>query len=108
LWELPAGTREPGETLHAAALRECHEEVGKIAGRAEKLLSFFPSPGFCDEEMNFFLLTGLRDRLPGEAAPQQDPDELLKVKEFSVEEVREMVRIGEICDMKTAVGITLL
>ena len=58
--------------------------------------------------MNFFLLTGLRDRLPGEAAPQQDPDELLNVKEFSVEEVREMVRIGEICDMKTAVGLTLL
>ena len=38
---------------------------GKIAGHAEKLLSFFPSPGFCDEEMNFFLLTGLRDRRPG-------------------------------------------
>ena len=93
LWELPAGTREHDETLHAAALRECHEEVGKIAGRAEKLLSLFPSPGFCDEEMNFFLLTDLRDRRSNEAAPHQDPDELLKVKEFSVEEVREMVRI---------------
>ena len=67
LWELPAGTLEPNESLEAAALRECHEEVGKIAGRAEKLLSFFPSPGFCDEEMNFFLLTDLRDRLPGRA-----------------------------------------
>jgi ADP-ribose pyrophosphatase len=28
LWELPAGTREPEESLHDAALRECHEEVG--------------------------------------------------------------------------------
>ena len=63
LWELPAGTLEPNESPHAAALRECHEEVGKIAGHAQKLLSFFPSPGFCDEEMNFFLLTDLRDRL---------------------------------------------
>ena len=26
------------------------------------------------------------------------------MKEFSVEEVREMVRAGEICDMKTAAG----
>ena len=51
----------------------------------EKLLSFFPSPGFCDEEMHFFLLTDLRDRLPGEAAPHQDPDEILNVKEFSVQ-----------------------
>ena len=108
LWELPAGTRERDETLHAAALRECHEEVGKIPGHAEKLLSLFPSPGFCDEEMNFFLLTDLRDRVAGEAAPHQDPDELLNVKEFSVDDVRTMVRAGEICDMKTALGLTLL
>ena len=108
LWELPAGTLEPNETLEAAALRECHEEVGKIAGRARKLGSFFPSPGFCDEEMNFFLLTDLRDRLPNEPAPHQDPDEILNVKEFSVKEVREMVRAGEIADMKTVVGVTLV
>jgi ADP-ribose pyrophosphatase len=108
LWELPAGTREPNETLEAAALRECHEEVGKIAGRAQKLGSFFPSPGFCDEEMNFYLLTDLRDRLASEDAPHQDPDEILNVKEFSVNEVREMVRAREIADMKTAVGVMLL
>lgn len=108
LWELPAGTLDPGESLEEAALRECHEEVGKIAGRAQKLLSFFPSPGFCDEEMNFFLLTDLRDRRADEPAPHQDPDEILNVKEFSVQDVREMVRAGEIRDMKTVVGIGLL
>jgi ADP-ribose pyrophosphatase len=108
LWELPAGPLEPNETLEAAALRECHEEVGKIAGRAQKLGSFFPSPGFCDEEMNFFLLTDLRDRLPNEPAAHQDPDEILNVKEFSLNEVREMVRMGEIADMKTVVGMGLV
>lgn len=108
LWELPAGTLEPNETLEEAALRECHEEVGKIAGRAQKLLTFFPSPGFCDEEMNFFLLTDLRDRRPDEAEAHQDPDEVLNVKEFSVTDVREMVKRGEIVDMKTAVGLTLI
>ena len=108
LWELPAGTLEPNESLVDAALRECHEEVGKIAGKAEKLLSFFPSPGFCDEVMNFFLLTGLRDPRPDEPAAHQDPDEILNVKEFAVEDVRRMVKAGEIRDMKTAVGLTLL
>lgn len=108
LWELPAGTREAHEDLGTAALRECHEEVGKIATRAEKLFSLFPSPGFCDEEMHFFLLRDLRDPLPGEPAAHQDPDELLHVKEFSLEDARAMVRTGEIVDMKTAVGLALL
>ena len=108
LWELPAGTREPDESLDAAALRECHEEVGKIAGRAEKLFSFFPSPGFCSEEMHFFRLTDLRDRRAHEAAPQQDPDEVLKVQEFAIDEVRAMIRSGAIRDMKTALGLALL
>jgi ADP-ribose pyrophosphatase len=108
LWELPAGTLEPGEDLRDAALRECHEEVGRIAGHVQKLSSFFPSPGFCDEEMHFFLLTDLRDRRPDEAAPHQDPDELLHVQEFAVAEAREMVRVGEISDMKTALGMTLV
>src|SRR4051794_17360893 len=31
LWELPAGSIDPGEEADAAAVRECHEEIGKIA-----------------------------------------------------------------------------
>ena len=107
LWELPAGSVDPGESLDAAAIRECHEEVGKIAGRAQRLGTYFPSPGFCNEAMNFFLLTELRDPRAGEAA-HQDPDELLTVKEFPVAEVRQMIKAGEIVDMKTVVGVALL
>lgn len=108
LWELPAGTVDPGENPETAALRECHEETGKIADRARALASFFPTPGFCDELMHFFLLTELRDRKPDEPAAVQDPDELLTVKEFRLAEAREMVRSGEIVDMKTALGLTLI
>ena len=108
LWELPAGTVDAGEDLEAAALRECHEEIGKIAGRARKAASFYPTPGFCDELMNFFVMTDLRDRRPDEAAAAQDPDELLTVKEFSIAEARRMVARGEIIDMKTVVGLTLI
>ena len=108
LWELPAGTVDPGEDLERAALRECHEEIGKIAGRARKAASFYPTPGFCDELMNFFVMTDLRDRRPDEAAAAQDPDELLTVKEFSIAEARRMVARGEIIDMKTAVGLALI
>lgn len=108
LWEFPAGTVDPGEDLETAARRECHEEIGKVAGHARKLASFFSTPGFCDELMNFFLITGLRDRRPDESAAAQDPDELLAVKEFSLADARQLVRTGEIIDMKTALGLNLI
>ena len=30
LWELPAGSVDPGETPEQAARRECHEEIGQV------------------------------------------------------------------------------
>ena len=30
LWELPAGSVDPGEEPEAAARRECHEEIGQV------------------------------------------------------------------------------
>src|SRR5216683_298012 len=45
LWEIPAGTLEPGEAVDAAAARELAEETGYRAGRWRKLLEFYPSPG---------------------------------------------------------------
>src|SRR5437762_12128799 len=41
LWELPAGTLEPDEEPEAAALRECHEEIGKIADHAQRLMTLY-------------------------------------------------------------------
>jgi ADP-ribose diphosphatase len=108
LWEFPAGTIDPGEDPERAALRECHEEIGKIADRARNVSSFFPTPGFCDELMTFFVVSDLRERRPDEAAAAQDPDELLRVKEFSIADARQMVHNGEIVDMKTALGLTLV
>ena len=105
LWELPAGSVDEGEEPEAAARRECHEEIGQIPDTVVRLASFFPTPGYCDEEMFFFRLSGL-----GESAEQAavDEDEDIEAKVFTVREAREMVRRGEIVDMKTVVGLTYL
>jgi ADP-ribose pyrophosphatase len=105
LWELPAGTLDPGESPEEAARRECHEEIGLVPTTVTHLGSFFPTPGYCDEEMVFFKLTGLHD--PGHAA-EPDPDEQIEPKVVSLEEARAMVRRGEIVDMKTALALTLV
>ena len=54
LWELPAGSLDPGESADAAAKRECEEEIGLVPHRVDTLGSLYPTPGYCDEEMIFF------------------------------------------------------
>jgi ADP-ribose pyrophosphatase len=105
LWELPAGSLDPGEEPEAAARRECHEEIGKTPARVELLGSFFPTPGFCDEEMLFYRLDGLDE--PTTPA-EQDEDELLEPRAFTRAEIGHMIESGQIQDMKTVVGISLL
>ena len=46
LWELPAGSLEPGEAPDTAAARECQEELGLIPGSLERLVTLYPTPGF--------------------------------------------------------------
>jgi ADP-ribose pyrophosphatase len=105
LWELPAGSVDEGEEPEAAAVRECHEEIGQVPETVVRLASFFPTPGFCDEEMLFFRLSGLS--VPAEAAAL-DEDEDIEPRTFTIAEAREMVRRGEIVDMKTVAGLTLI
>jgi 8-oxo-dGTP pyrophosphatase MutT (NUDIX family) len=59
LYELPAGTREPGEADDVGALRELEEETGYQARTLSPLVRFYASPGFCDEEMIGFVASDL-------------------------------------------------
>jgi ADP-ribose pyrophosphatase len=105
LWELPAGSIDPGEQPEAAAMRECHEEIGQRPETVVRLGALLPTPGYCDEEMIFFRVSSLS--IPEEAAAL-DEDEQIEPRTFTIAEAREMVRRGEIVDMKTVAGLTYL
>ncbi|HJN43767.1 MAG: NUDIX hydrolase [Vicinamibacterales bacterium] len=105
LWELPAGSVDPGETAEEAAVRECHEEIAKIPTRIERLDAWYPTPGYCDELMIFFKLTGLE--APDHPA-EADEDEDIEARVFTLSEARQLVQEGGVSDMKTAFGLTLL
>lgn len=107
-WELPAGTLEDGEPPDKAAIRECHEELGLVPGRVEKLGAFFPTPGYCDEEMHVYRATGLREPGNQDEAAQQDEDEDIEPQAFAVDALRAMIGSGEIIDLKTVAGLALL
>ena len=108
LWELPAGSVDPGESPEAAARRECHEELGVIAGDVTPLGRMLPLPGYCTEEMHLFRITGARTPGPHDPVAHQDDDEQIGVGVFPLDRVREMVRSGEIRDLKTAAALAMI
>jgi ADP-ribose pyrophosphatase len=107
VWELPAGSLKKGENPDAAAIRECHEEIGLVPAKMERLGSFFPTPGYCDEEMIFFKASGLREPGEGDVA-HPDDDEDIEPRPFAIDEVNRMIETGEIVDLKTVAGVSLI
>jgi len=107
MWELSAGSVDPGETPEAAAARECEEEIRLVPHRVERLRGLYPSPGFCDEQMIFFRVSDLRPPAP-DSPHKPDEDEDIHVQIFTVAEAKAMVARGDIIDMKTAYGLTLV
>ncbi len=96
LWELPAGTCEPGESPLQTAQRELAEETGYQAGRLQRLCGFYTSPGIMTEWMEVFVATQL---VPGTARPEAG--EMLHTRILTWSEVWELVARGEIRDAKT-------
>ena len=100
LWELPAGGLEPGESAEDAARRECEEEIGRAPARVQRLGAWYPTPGYCDEEMIFFRATGLRAPAAGSThAPDEDED--ITVHPTTVAEAVALLQ-----DMRRALGLT--
>ncbi len=96
LWELPAGTLEDSEDLSACALRELREETGYDASTIERLISFYPSPGFCTEKLTAYLASGLTYR-----GQDLDETERITAEAVPLDQTMEMVRDNRIMDAKT-------
>jgi ADP-ribose diphosphatase len=102
LWELPAGTLEPGEELEHAARRELLEETGYRAERWRSLGYLYASPGVLDEKLHLFVAEGLT---PGPNKPEAD-EELEPVTVPFADAVRMCVE-GQIKDAKTVTALLL-
>jgi 8-oxo-dGTP pyrophosphatase MutT (NUDIX family) len=100
IWEIPAGTLDPGESPMDCAQRELVEETGFSADTWQKLGEIIPVPGYSDERIHIYLAENLK-----QARQNLDGDEVLEVHPFEFTEVIEMIRTGQIMDAKSITGI---
>jgi ADP-ribose pyrophosphatase len=107
LWEVPAGSVNPGESPEEAAMRECEEEIGMVPRTLERIRGLFPAPGFCDEELIFFRADGLAAP-SADSTRRPDEDEDIRPQAFSIADAKAMAARGEIVDLKTAYALTLI
>ena len=103
LLELPAGKLDLEEEPTVGAGRELEEETGFCAMSLEKIFSFYPTPGFCDELLHFFYANNLE-----EGKQNLEPDEDIVVELYRLAEALEMVKSGKINDGKTLLGLLWL
>lgn len=98
MWEIPAGKLDhgPEENILECAKRELSEETGYTAAKWQELIAIATTPGFSDEIIYLFKAEGLTS---GEIHP--DEDEFVSAQAFSLEEIKNMLKNGELYDSKT-------
>ena len=103
LFEIPAGTLEPGESPEETALRELREEIGMRAERLREIGSYYLAPGYSSELMHAYVASGLRP-----APLPRDLDEDIRLESIPFTELAEQVVRGVLRDAKTVSAVLLL
>lgn len=93
-WELPCGGANPGEPLLQAAQRELHEETGCVGNTWLDLGSFDSMNGITNGECFIFVAQDLSRSATG----RQLEEGISDVQEFSLNQVHELIRRGEVTD----------
>lgn len=96
LLEIPAGKLNKNEPPITCAHRELEEETGYKAKNMIYLGKIATAPGFCDEIIHLFKATNLYN-----GTKSCDEDEFTDIKIFTLDEIKDMIRNGDIIDTKT-------
>ena len=100
LWELPAGTIDVGEAPLACAQRELQEEIGFKAESWTPVISCYSSPHYSSEMIHAFVAEDLV-----KTETNLDDDEVIEVRVFTSDEVKEMLQSGQIIDAKSLITL---
>ena len=101
IYELPAGTLDPNESLATCAKRELIEETGLRAKKIIKMGQIYPVPGYSTEIIYIFKAEGLTQ---GEAEPEDY--EVIENIIMTKAQVRKLFTSGKLQDAKSICALT--
>jgi 8-oxo-dGTP pyrophosphatase MutT (NUDIX family) len=100
-WEVPAGGVDEGEAPEQAAAREVLEETGWRTGPLQHLTTFHPSNGLSDQVFHVFEADGATH-----VGEPSDPAESERIEWVPVDELRDLVRGGQVGDGLSLTGLS--
>jgi len=103
--EIPAGILKPGEKPEETAIRELIEETGYKPKIVEKLISFYPTPGYTNEIIHIVIAKDL-EYIGKPSDVKMSPEEkYMKVEKISIYKLLELIRNGKVVDGKTIIAV---
>jgi ADP-ribose pyrophosphatase len=103
LLEFPAGKIDPGESVHACAVRELREETGYVAQEWARAGMFHNAAAYCTERIEIWFARGLE-----RGSQALDEGEFVEVVNMDEATLATMARRGELTDAKTLIGLQWL
>jgi ADP-ribose pyrophosphatase len=100
LLEIPAGALEKGESPLACARRELEEETGYTAQEFIELARVYIVPAYSDEQIYVYLARNLQP-----STQHLDEDEIIRVVNYPLEELLQLIRKGAITDALTILAL---
>lgn len=101
-WEVPAGRVDPGETPAECAGREAEEETGWRPSGVELMATYHPTDGLSDQTFHVFRAEGATH-----TGPPTDITEADRIEWLPIEQVRRLIRGGEVRDGISLTALTL-